>query len=153
MSWWKSGKPRRAGAVEDGWRTYQPRTPAAVTGTVNMTLVRLLILESELAQRTSVDALAAFCQEVTLCAQRAFAHCDDDGELLIRMRCSATGHGVEMAGRGELAQSAVQALYDSVGQLAALPVRQGEVAFEIELAVAPSGTGVDGQVDIGGASS
>ena len=91
--------------------------------------------EHEMAARCSVDDLAAFCQEVQHCAQRTIGGRDDAAELLIRVRCTPEGHDVDLASRGDVSQPVMQAFFDEVQLMARLPVRGGEVSFEIELTV------------------
>ena len=127
----------RSYGAEGGWDTYQPTTPdgAPETNTVTITQVRLLTPEHELAERSSADELAAFCQEVARCAQRTFGDRDGAAELIVRMRCTPEGHDVGLASRGDVPHSLMfmHAFYDAVNQLAGLPVQNGEVSFEIEL--------------------
>jgi hypothetical protein len=109
---------------------------------VTITQVRLLTPEHELAARSSAHELSAFCHEVQRCAQHAIGDRDHAAELLIRMRCTPEGHDVDLAWRGKVPQPALQAFFEAaffeaVKQLARLPVKDGEVSFEIELTVAP----------------
>jgi hypothetical protein len=130
--------------AEGGWDAYQPTTPEGAPATSKVTIkqVRLLTPEHELAARSSVRELAAFCQEVQRCAQRSIGDRDDAAELLIRMRCTPEGHDVDVSSRGEVPQSVMQAFFEAVEQLARLPVQDGEVSFEIELTVSHDWPGV-----------
>ncbi|HYZ66435.1 MAG TPA: hypothetical protein VE666_01285 [Mycobacterium sp.] len=123
--------------AERGWGSDQPTTAEAAPATGNVTIkqVRLLTPEHELAARSSAGDLAAFCQEVQRCAQRAIGDRGDAAALVVRMRCTPEGHDVDLACREEVPQSALQAFAEAVKQLARLPVEDGEVSFEIELAV------------------
>jgi hypothetical protein len=132
----------RSYAAAAGGDTYQPTTPEGAPATSKVTIkqVRLVTPEGELAARSSAPELAAFCQEVQRCAQRAFGDRDDAAELLIRMRCTPEDHDVDLAWRGEVPQPVMQAFFEAafveaVKQLARLPVKDGEVSFEIELMV------------------
>jgi hypothetical protein len=126
----------RSYTAEGGWDAYQPTTERAQAASrVTINQVRLLTSEREMAARTSVDELAAFCQEVARCAQHTIGDHDDATELLIRLRCTCEGHDVELASRGDVSQPFMQALVDAVQQMARLPVQDGEVSFEIELTV------------------
>lgn len=130
--------------AEGGWNTYQPTTPegAPVTSKVTIKQVRLLTPQRELAARSSVRELAAFCHEVQRCAQRAIGDRDDAAELVIRMRCTPEGHDVDLSSRGAVPQPVMQAFFEAVKQLARLPVQDGEVSFEIELTVSRGWLGV-----------
>ena len=103
--------------------------------------VRLLTSQRELAARSSVRELAAFCHEVQRCAQRAIGDRDDAAELVIRMRCTPEGHDVDLSGHGEMPQPDMQTFFEAVSQLPKPPVQDGEVSFEIELTVSPSSSG------------
>jgi hypothetical protein len=134
----------RSYRAEGGWDTYEPTTPesAPATSMVTIKKVRLLTPQHELAARSSADELAAFCQEVARCAQRTLGDRDDAAELVIRLRCTPEGHDVDLSSRGEVSQPVMQAFFEaaffeSVKQLAKLPVQDGEVSFEIELTVSP----------------
>jgi hypothetical protein len=109
---------------------------------VTIEQVRLLTPQRELAARSSVRELAAFCHEVARCAQRAIGDLDDAAELLIRMRCTPEGHDVDLSGRGEVPPPVMKAFFEAVKQLAGLPVQDGEVSFEIELTVSRGWLGV-----------
>jgi len=112
------------------WRSQEKVT----ADTVAIKQVRLLTSEHEMASRCSVDDVAAFCQEVQRCAKRTVGG-REAAELLIRVRCTPEGHDVDLASRGDVSQPVMQAFYEAVQQLATLPVRDGEVSFEIELTV------------------
>jgi hypothetical protein len=134
--------------AEGGWDTYQPTTPEVVpaTSTVRIETVGLLTPQHELAARSSADDLVAFCQEVARCAQRTIGDREIAAELVIRMRCTPEGHDVDLSSRGEVAQPVTQAFYaaafvEAVKQLPGLPVKDGEVSFEIDLTVSPAGSG------------
>jgi hypothetical protein len=134
----------RSYSAEGGWNAYQPTTPEGAPATSKVTIkqVRLLTPQRELAARSSVRELAAFCHQVQRCAQRAIGDRDDVAELVIRMRCTPEGHDVDLAGRGEMPQPVMQAFFEAVKQLARLPVQDGEVSFEIELTVSRGWLGV-----------
>jgi hypothetical protein len=133
----------RSPTAGGGWDLYQPTTPegAPAASTVTIKQVRLLTSQRELAARSSVRELAAFCHEVQRCAQRAIGDRDDAAELVIRMRCTPEGHDVDLSGHGEMPQPDMQTFFEAVSQLPKLPVQDGEVSFEIELTVSPSSSG------------
>ena len=141
VSWKDQGS---VGAVDGrsqtsaGWNVFEPWNRKEAADTVAITEVRLLTPEHEVAAQTSVAELAEFCQVIERCARSAVGDRDDAGELLIRMRCTADGHEVNLAGRGDVGQPVMSALYEAITQLAGLPVQTGEVSFEIELSVSPA---------------
>jgi hypothetical protein len=124
--------------AENGWVCYEPAEPppAARPGLWSIRGLRLLMLEDEMAARTSPEEVAAFCQEVVQAAQRTIGG-DDTVELLARMRCTPDGHDVEMAFQGDVSQQRLQACFDAINEIAPLRVRDGEVSFQIELGVSP----------------
>lgn len=127
--------------AEGGWHTYQASAAGAgAVPKVNLREVRLLTSQEEIDARTSVRALAAFCHEIQRCAEDVLGVRDDEAELLLRLRCTPRGHAVDLSGRGEVPPEAMQAFFEAVRQLAHLPVRDGEVRFEIELSVSRAGS-------------
>jgi hypothetical protein len=123
--------------AEGGWDVHRPTTPAGApaAGKVTIKQVRLLTPQRELAARSSAGELAVFCQEVQRCAERSVGDRAVAAELVIRMRCTPEGHDVDLSSRGEVPQPFMQAFFEAVKQLARLPVKDGEVSFEIELTV------------------
>jgi hypothetical protein len=124
-----------------GWRRYQPgentgahldRLVAPGDG------IRLLTAEATIAARCSASDLGAFCQEVRLCMARTLAQCDGPAKILVRVTCTPEGHRFELASEGRAPRVALQSLHDALGSIAKLPVRTGEVVFEITLTAAPS---------------
>lgn len=108
--------------------------PEAAVGTWQIEQVRLLIPEHELAARTTPEEVAAFCREVARCAQQTIGG-SCSAELMVRMRCEPSGHDVDLASRGDVSQPQMRAFFEAMAQLASLPVKAGEVSFEITLGV------------------
>lgn len=100
---------------------------------VNIRNVRVLTSEAELAARTSVVELTAFCEAIRRSAQQVLGDREDEAELLLRLRCTPEGHGIQLSGRGEVPQEVMQAVFEAIRQLPGLPIQGGEVSFEIEL--------------------
>jgi hypothetical protein len=106
---------------------------ASAPSRVSIRHVRVLTSEEELAARTSVRDLTAFCEAIRHSAQQVLGGRDDEAELLLRLRCTPEGHGIHLSGRGEVPQEIMQAVFEAIRQLPGLPIRDGEVSFEIEL--------------------
>jgi hypothetical protein len=132
----------RAYRAEGSWNAYPENAgDAGPAPRVNIRHVRVLTSEEELAARTSVHELVAFCDRIRRCAEQVIGDRDDAAELLLRLQCTSQGHGVHLSGRGEVPQDVMQAFFEAIKQLAGLPIREGEVSFEIELTVAGAGSG------------
>jgi hypothetical protein len=54
------------------------------------------------------------------------------------MTCTPAGHRVELAPQGLAPHAVLQELHDALGALATLPVREGDVVFDIGLTAVPS---------------
>jgi hypothetical protein len=133
----------RAYRAEGGWAMHRPEGTgeAAPASRVAIRHVRLLASEEEVAARTTVAAVVAFCEAIRSCAEQVFGGRDDEAGLLVRLQCTPEGHGIKLAGSGEIPPEPMQAFFDALRRLDRLPVRDGEVSFEIELAVAAAGGG------------
>jgi hypothetical protein len=118
-------------------RAYQARAAgeAGPASQARITQVRVSTSQDELAARASVHELAAFCDAICSCAQAVLGQRDDEADLLVRLRCTPEGHGIELSGRGEVPRETMAAFFEAIKQLAGLPVRDGEVNFEIDLTV------------------
>ncbi len=111
-----------------------PRGASAVSQ-VNIRHVRVLTSEEELAARTSVRELTAFCEDIRRSAQQVLGDRGGEAELLLRLRCTPDGHSVHLSGRGEVPQEVMQEVWEAIGQLPGLPIQGGEVSFEIDLEI------------------
>jgi hypothetical protein len=67
---------------------------------------------------------------------------DHEGQLdlLVRASCTPHGHQFGLSRRGQASDETLQALVDALEQIARLPVRDGEVSFELQLTVAAAGS-------------
>jgi hypothetical protein len=103
-----------------GWNVYRPAAPASGPDgseheRVHLLEVRLLTAQAELVTRVAPRDVAVFCREIQQCAE----------------------HALELSHRGEATPADLQTFYEAVRALAKLPVRDGEVGFEVFLAVDP----------------
>ena len=118
-------------------RAYQPAVAgdAGPVSRVTIGQVRLMASEEEVAARTSRQDLAAFLQTLQRSLQHILGDHDEEAELLLRLRCTPQGHDASLSGRGEIPQEVMAMVFETIKQLPRLPVRDGEVSIEIELAV------------------
>ncbi|HET9622593.1 MAG TPA: hypothetical protein VFP84_14575 [Kofleriaceae bacterium] len=126
-----------------GWNAYRPapdpHAPVPATlDRVHLLEVRLLTPQREILARTRPRDLAVMCREIQMCAERVLAARRQTAfEAKLRVRCSPVGHELELAHRGDATPAELHALHQAVRGLAKLPVRDGEVAFEVFLAIDP----------------
>jgi hypothetical protein len=97
--------------------------------------LRFLTSETEIAARTSPDALEAFCRAIMSCTERTLGDCHDELAIVMRLECTPQGHGVQLSGRGDAPPEMIDALFEAIKQLPSLPVREGEVVFEVALTI------------------
>jgi hypothetical protein len=116
------------------------RDDMATDGRVTIGQVQLLTPEDQLAARTSARDLAVFCRDIQRCAVHVLADHDGRLDLLVRASCTPHGHQFGLSRRGQASDETLQALVDALEQIARLPVRDGEVSFEVQLTVAAAGS-------------
>lgn len=127
--------------AEGGWRRHDPIDDAASEHRrmhAPDDEIRLLTAEASIAARCSANDFVAFCKQVTQCMKRTLARSDGPAKLLVRMTCTPAGHRIELASQGSAPREVLQELHDALVALTALPVREGDVVFEVELTAAPS---------------
>jgi hypothetical protein len=135
--------------AEGGWQTYQPTGGSASDGLEGAAAgdgIRLLTAQADIAARCSVRDLATFCEAAEICMKRALAQHNGLTKLVVRMTCTPSGHRVDLSPQGQPhgqphgqpPRQVVQELRDALDALAKLPVREGDVVFEIGLTATPS---------------
>jgi hypothetical protein len=127
--------------AEGGWHVYHPLDDAASEprrARAPDDGIRLLTAEATIAARCSKSDFTFFCGEVLRCMERTLARSDGPAKLLVRMTCTPAGHRVELAPQGLATRVVLQQLHDALGALATLPVREGDVVFEVGLTAVPS---------------
>jgi hypothetical protein len=133
-----------------GWNLYRPdaadpdhdpdHDPDRATASrerVHLLEVRLLTAQADVATRAAPRDIAVFCREIQLTAERLFGKRDTKFELKVRIAATPAGHTLELSHRGEVTPGELKTFYEAVRALAKLPMRGGEVAFEVFLAVDP----------------
>jgi hypothetical protein len=116
------------------------RDDLATDGRVTLGQVQLLTPQDQLAARTSAHDLAVFCRDIQRCAVRVLGDHPGRLDLLVRASCTPQGHQIGLSRRGEASDEILQALVDAFDDIARLPVREGEVSFELQLTVAAAGS-------------
>jgi hypothetical protein len=116
------------------------RDDLATDGRVTIGQVQLLTEQDQLAARASALDLAVFCREIQRCAVRVLGDHEGQLDVLVRASCTPEGHQFGLSRRGEASDETLQALVDALEEIARLPVREGEVSFEIQLTVSAAGS-------------
>jgi hypothetical protein len=122
-----------------GWKTHQPEVPPPddPRRMVKPEQVRLLTSEADMAARTDVLAVAAFLREAERLADVLFGSSGKQFRVMVQFTCKPAGHEVKLAHQGDVAQELLQAYYEALAAANKLPVRDGEVSFQLELSVSP----------------
>tara|TARA_R110002072_G_scaffold302355_1_gene484888 strand:+ start:706 stop:1275 length:570 start_codon:yes stop_codon:yes gene_type:complete len=125
--------------AEGGWKTYKPQqpAPAAENARIHNGGVRLLTNQDELAQRTAVESLAAFIKRAEASAQSTLHEVTTNAQVLAQFTCTPEKHDVQLAHQGNVTQDQLQAFYDALLALEALPVSSGEVSFQLTIQIDP----------------
>ncbi len=125
--------------VPDGWKTHQPETPRPdePERKVKIEQVRLLTSEADMAARTDVSDVAAFIEEAERLADTHFGAAGRQFRVVVQFTCKPAGHEVGLAHQGDATQELLQAYYDALASARKLPMRYGEVSFQLELSVSP----------------
>ena len=58
-------------------------------------------------------------------------------KVVVQFKCTPNGHEVSLAHQGNASQELLQKLYDALVAAKKLPVKSGEVSFQIEISVSP----------------
>jgi len=122
-----------------GWKTHQPETPRPdePARKVKTERVRLLTSEADMAARTDVSAVVAYLREVERLADVSFGASGKHFRVMVQFTCKPAGHEVKLAHQGDATQELLQAYLDALIAAKKLPVRDGEVSFQLELSVSP----------------
>jgi hypothetical protein len=119
--------------AEAGRDTHAPEASGEAAARVSGE-IRLFSSENEIIERTSAEELTAFCQQIKNCADRMLIG-HDGAEIVLRVRCTPQGHGVELSGKGEVPPDVMQAFFDTIKALPPLRVTDGDISFEMQLSV------------------
>jgi hypothetical protein len=122
-----------------GWKTYHPEqpTPDAPGTKVKTDQVRLLTAETDIAARTTGDDLATFVKEVQRLSEEKLGKLGRELKVLVQFDCTPEGHTVKLAHQGEASQELLQGYQDALQAVKKLPVKEGSVAFQVEMTVRP----------------
>ena len=122
-----------------GWKTYRPEQPAPqVPGTkVKTDQIRLLTAEADIATRTTVADLATFIKEVQRLSEEKLGKLGRELKVLVQFDCTPEGHTVKLAFHGEASKELLKGYQDALQAVKKLPVKEGSVAFQVEMTVQP----------------
>jgi hypothetical protein len=121
-----------------GWKTYRPETSREEPGRkVKTKLVRLLTSQGDVAARTTVDDLVTFIREAERRADVAFGQFGKQFQVIVQFTCTPDGHEVKLAHQGDATEELLQAYHDALAVAKKLPVKGGDVSFQLEMAVSP----------------
>jgi len=125
--------------AEGGWTAYLPESPRPEEPGKKVKTVEIMLLTSQdaLVARTTVEAVVDFVREAERLAEVAFGSSGGQFRVLVQFDCTSTGHEVKLAHQGDVAQELLQGYYEALASAPKLPVRDGEVSFQLELSVSP----------------
>ncbi len=126
-------------AAPGGWKMYHPDIPRPDEPgrKVKTELVRLLTSEADISDRTTVEDLASFLHEAERLAEESFGNGGRQFRVMVQFRCGPAGHEVRLAHQGDATQGLLQGYFDALTAAKKLPVKSGEVSFQLELLVNP----------------
>jgi hypothetical protein len=122
-----------------GWKTYQPKVPRPDEPgrKVKTGQLRLLTSEADLEARTTAAEVAAFLREAERLADESFGKSGRQFRVMVQFNCQPAGHEVKLAHQGDAPRELLQAYYAALTAAKKLPVKEGEVSFQLELSVSP----------------
>lgn len=122
-----------------GWKLHKPDVPRPDEPgkKVKTDQIRLLTSQNEIAARTTVKELAAFIKEAERLADESFGKAGKGFRLMVQFNCVPTGHKIKLALQGDAAPELLQNYQDGLTAAKKLSVKDGEVAFQLELSVNP----------------
>lgn len=104
---------------------------------VKMGTVRFLTLDNELAARTSMEDMATFAIEAHRLAEEHLGKSAQCFTVLVQFTCRSSAHDIQLAHQGDASQELLNDYYHALKAAKTLPVREGEVSFQIEMSVDP----------------
>jgi hypothetical protein len=122
-----------------GWKSYKPAVPRPDEPgkKVKTDQVRLLTSQDEIAARTTVKELTSFIKEAERLAEESLENSETPFRLMVQFNCKPDGHNVKLAHQGDAKQELLQRYHDGLTAAKKLPVRDGEVAFQLEMSIRP----------------
>jgi len=124
----------------DGWTEYQPEGGIKqTTERIQNREVRLLTAEAEIFERTSVDSLAKFINQIEQSAQRTLSECEEATTVMVQLSCVPKKFTVELAHQGGVTDELLQNYYDDLSKLTPLPVSTGEIVFQVTIDIGENG--------------
>jgi hypothetical protein len=128
---------RRTYVAPGGWNKYSPQesTAAQSQGKVRTQHIRLLSAQSDFDANVDLNAMTSMIKRVEKEAGEAFAKATK-GAVLVQFNCGPQRQEVKLASEGNIDRALMQIFYDRLVKLDRLPVRQREVSFQIQFAIA-----------------
>lgn len=122
-----------------GWKTHKPEAPRPNEPgrKVKTERVRLLTSEADMTARTDVSAMVAYVKEAERLAEVSFGTSGKQFRVMVQFTFKPASHEVKLAHQGDATQELLQAYHDALLAAKNLPVRDGEVSFQLELSVSP----------------
>jgi hypothetical protein len=129
----------KAYVAEGGWTTYEPDVPRTEKSNkkVKVEAIRLLTPEEDIAAQTTVEEISAFIKDAERRADESLEKSDKAFQLLVQFSCKPGGHQVKLVHQGDASKELLQRYYDSLRAIKKLPIKQGEVSFQLEISVTP----------------
>lgn len=116
------------------FKTYEPETRAPREGRVNLEDIRLLTDQHVIAQRTTVEQVAAFVEQAKAVARRTLAGSPAKAMVLVQFNCTSMGCEVRLAHQGKVAEDVLKSAYDAFAAIPALKTT-GLVSFQVSFSV------------------
>ena len=126
---------------EAGWATGLPddiAAPAAPMQSgprVALGATRLVTPEDDFGSRSSPRELTMFIRDLQLAVERGLVDHTGAFEAVVHVRCTPAGYTAELRHRGDASAELLARLHEAIRGQAKLPVRDGDVVFEIDLSL------------------
>ena len=114
-----------------------PGTPQVepVERNVKLGMLRLLTLENDVAARANVKDIVTFVSKAHRLAEEHLGRSAQPFKLLVQFTCRPSVHDVQLARQGDASEELLNAYYIALKAVDALPVRDGEVSFQVEMSI------------------
>lgn len=129
-------------SLGSGERLYMPEKPppkAEANKPARVDHIRLLTSENDITKRTTIDDFAKFSKDFDKIADEVLSKCGKPCKVLVQFTCAPSGHTVQIMHQPEdVDEEPLKELYEALGKMAKLPVKEETVVFQIQLTVTPS---------------
>jgi hypothetical protein len=128
-------------SLGSGKRLYipdKPRPKSDADKPVQVDHIRLLTPAEDIAKRMRVEDVGKFHKDFERIADEVLSKCDSPCKVLVQFACKPTGHTVKIMHQPkDVNEKPLQEMYEAVGKMDKLPVKEGTVEFQILLNVTP----------------